>query len=151
MYLIKRLRRYWFLCEVNDIPIGIWSQKCQISTINYRLVACLFCWLKTRNPCLVKHWCTCNTGTWYADNFVSEMTYIWIKTYMIMLTKTPAPWGFVWEPQNGNAGNLLVSQYIFTSLCATSALSWTWYSLSVHFLFLGLFLSFLWSMTPCLR
>ena len=29
----------------------------------------------------------------------------------------------VWEPHNGNSSNWLVSQYILTYLCATSALS----------------------------
>ena len=60
-------------------------------------------------------------------------------------------WGFGYEPQNGNVGNWLVSQYIFTSFCATSSLSWTWYYLSVNFLLLDIFLYFPWSMTPCLR
>ena len=70
---------------------------------------------------------------------------------MIMLTQPLAPWGFGYEPQNGNAGNWFVSQYIFTYLCSTSALSWTWYSLSVHFILLDIFLYFPWSITPRLR
>ena len=50
-----------------------------------------------------------------------------------------SPWGFGCKPQNGNVGNWLVSQYIFTHFCATSALSWTWYCLSVHFLSINIF------------
>ena len=53
------------------------------------LVVFPFCWLSTGNLLLVKHWCTCNTGTWYAANYTYAMTYILIKTYMIMLTQTP--------------------------------------------------------------
>ena len=43
---------------------------------------------------------------------------------------------------------IFLSLYIFTYLCATSALSWTLYSMSVHFLLLDLFIYFNWSMTP---
>ena len=35
-----------------------------------------------------------------------------------------APWGLECGPQNGNVGNWLVLQSIFTSLSSTSALSW---------------------------
>ena len=39
----------------------------------------------------------------------------------------------------------------FSHMCAASALSWTWYSLLIHFLLLDIFLYIPWSMTPRLR
>ena len=63
----------------------------------------------------------------------------------LVLYKNPlAPRGFGCETQNGNAGNWLVSQYNFTSLCETSELPRTRYSLSIHFLLLYLLLYFPW-------
>ena len=53
--------------------------------------------------------------------------------------------------QNGNAGNWFVLQCILTSWYATSALSWTWYCLSVHFISINILLFFPWSNTPLLR
>ena len=74
---------------MNDIPIVIWSKYCSVSSSYDRLVACLFIWRCTINPRLVKNWCTCNTGTWYAANFTYAMTYFLIKTQMIMFTQPP--------------------------------------------------------------
>ena len=68
-----------------------------------------------------------------------------------MITQTP--WSmrlWMWE-KNGNAGNWLVSQYIFTIFFATSALSLTWYALSIHFILLTLYLYLSRSITSCLR
>ena len=42
MYLIKILKRCWFWCYVNDIPIVIWAQNWTVSTICDRLILCLF-------------------------------------------------------------------------------------------------------------
>ena len=69
---------------------------------------------------------------------------------MMLLTQPQLPWGLECGPQIGNAGNWFVLQYILTYWCATSALSWTWYYLSVHFISINSFLYFPWSMTPFL-
>ena len=57
-------------------------------------------------------------------------------------------WGLECVTQNGNAGDWLLLQYIFASLCAASELSLTGYFLSVHFLSLNIFGHLPWSMTP---
>ena len=50
---------------------------------------------------------------------------------------------FLCGPQNGNDGNWFVLQNILTYLCATSASSWTQYSLSVQFFYLPVFCAWL--------
>ena len=59
--------------------------------------------------------------------------------------------GFVFGPQNDNSWNYVKAHNMFTDLCCTYLLSWTWYSCSVNLRLLSHFLCFPLSINSCER
>ena len=127
---------------MNDIPIIKWGKNWPVSKFFDRLVVWLFLWRYTK----IQGWSSIDVHATQAHgmpliahmpwpSFVSKRKW-WFLLNLLL------PWGFGCGTQNGNSGNWFVSRYIFTSLCETSELSWTCYSLSIHFLLLDIILCF---------
>ena len=111
----------------------------------------IFFWCYTSNPRLVKHWCTRNTGKWYAANCTYAMTYFWIKTEMIMITQPPCSmrlWMWTTKLQFWELVCIAIHFQIF--VCNISIiLKMILYF--YPFYFTVFFLYFTWSMNPWLQ
>ena len=142
------LRWYFVRCSWNSlakitsyfsVPVCIWI--CESNMIDPGS------WTLYINPLInrienIYHFFPMTRCTYASINYDGvTLTHYWHKVQCRGTScSAQAPWCLGCGTQKGNSENWFVLQYIFTALCATSSLFWTWYCLSVHFLSMNSFL-----------